>query len=143
MYDKVVLWLAHLVSAMAAIAHSIRYMRSLRIQSAESVRYFKKALSLGLCYSGLGPMRPAEAWRAGQAAFLCCAYDVVTDWRQFDRGSYQTFTSILNAVVADDLALRLATGLYQKEKNQIVADDGLERGSIALRFILRVIGCEK
>ncbi|MEK6283536.1 MAG: hypothetical protein AABN95_24540 [Acidobacteriota bacterium] len=83
-----------------------------------------------------------EAWKAGQAAFLSCAYDVVTDWRQFDKKARNAFEIILNDL--SQLELReLALTLYDKDSNNQLSGDGLERGAVALRFILKTMGCEK
>jgi hypothetical protein len=84
-----------------------------------------------------------EAWDAGEAAFLCCAYDVVTDWRLFDTKSRVTFEKILCERVQQSEIQELAIGLYEKELNDGLAEDGLERGAIALRFTLKMMGCEK
>ena len=36
----------------------------------------------------------------------------------------------------------MAWALYDKESNDRLDDDGLERGAISLRFILKMMGCE-
>src|ERR1043166_945148 len=36
----------------------------------------------------------------------------------------------------------MAWALYDKESNDRLEDDGLERGAISLRFILKMMGCE-
>jgi hypothetical protein len=83
-----------------------------------------------------------EAWKAGEAAFLSCAYDVVTDWRDFDERARSDFESILTDLSQLDLR-QLALTLYDKDLNDQLSGDGLERGAIALRFVLKTMGCEK
>jgi hypothetical protein len=83
-----------------------------------------------------------EAWKAGEAAFLSCAYDVATDWRDFDEKARSAFDSILIDLSQPELR-ELALTLYDKDLNHQLSGDGLERGAIALRFILKTMGCEK
>lgn len=133
----------HIVAIASAILRSVQYASALGIRRREVGRYLKKSLSFGLCYAGFGTAgRVREAWSAGEAAFLCCAYDVVTDWRLFDPNARVTFENILCARVQESAIQRLAIGLYEKECHDGLAEDGLERGAIALRFALRMMDCE-
>jgi hypothetical protein len=129
----------------AAVVHAIllsaKYRRVLDVRRDELIRYFKKSISLGVCYVGLGSKKSvAEAWRAGEAAFFCCAYDVVTDWRRFDPRMQSAFQAILSRRVSHP-QYELAMNLYEREKNNHLLDDGLERGPIALKFALELMGC--
>jgi hypothetical protein len=136
--------LSHIVASANSIIRSIQYGRTLDIRGREWKRYLEKSLSFGLCYAGFGkPGCVREAWMAGEAAFLCCAYDVVTDWRHFDEQARDTYQNILRARVSEPELQALAMGLYEKEELDLLAEDGLERGAIALRFILKMMGCEK
>lgn len=133
---------SHIVAALSAFIRSVQYAGVLRISKAERVRYLKKAIRLALCYAGFGtPWNLMEAWKAGEAAFLSCAYDVVTDWRHFDEKARSAFESILTDLSRSELR-ELALTLYDKELNNQLLEDGLERGAIALRFILKTMGCE-
>jgi hypothetical protein len=135
--------LSHIVAAFSALVHSIRYAGTLAISQAERVRYIKKSIRLALCYAGFGtPWNFKEAWKAGEAAFLSCAYDVVTDWRHFDKEARTNFERILTDLSQGDLQ-GLALGLYDKDLNNQLSGDGLERGAVALQFILKTMGCEK
>lgn len=135
--------LSHLTAAFSALVRSIQYARMLEIARAERLRYLKKSLRLGLCYAGFGDAwNLKEAWKAGEAAFLSCAYDVVTDWHEFDESARGVFKDILNELSEAELQ-GLALALCDKDSNQQLAADGLERGAVALRFILRMMGCEK
>ena len=135
--------LSHFVSALSAFVCSVHYAEILKISQAERVRYVKKSIRLALCFAGFGtPWNLIEAWKAGQAAFFCCAYDVVTDWRHFDKDSRLSLEKIL--IDFSQFELRhLAWTLYDKEANDQLEEDGLERGAISLRFILKMMGCEK
>ena len=138
------MFLNQIVAATSAILRSVQHGPALGIRRTEWVRYLKKSISFGLCYAGFGIAgRMREAWDAGEAAFLCCAYDVVTDWRLFDTKSRVTFEKILCERVQQSEIQELAIGLYEKELNDGLAEDGLERGAIALRFTLKMMGCEK
>lgn len=134
--------LSHFVAAFSAFVRSVQYARVLRISRTERVRYFKKSIRLALCFAGLAtPWNLIEAWKAGQAGFFCCAYDVATDWRHFDNKARRSLESILNDFSQFELR-HIAWTLYDKESNDQLKDDGLERGAISLRFILKMMGCE-
>ena len=121
---------------------SLRYMSRLGITSSESLRYFSKSTNLAICYSGFSRSGfLGEAYRAGKSAFLSCAYDVITDWRSFDPGALARFKEILISEV-DLNNTKLALELYEKDANGRLDEDGLERGSLALKFVVRVIGSE-
>lgn len=133
---------SHIVAALSALIRSIQYAGILGISKVELVRYVKKSVRLALCYAGFGtPWNIREAWKAGEAAFLSCAYDVVTDWRHFDKKARSTFENVLTDLSGIELR-ELALTLYDKELTNQLSKDGLERGAIALRFILKTMGCE-
>src|SRR5438067_1464233 len=124
--------LTHIVAALGAFLRSVQYAGVLRISQAERVRYVKKSMRLALCYAGFGiPWNLREAWKAGEAAFLSCAYDVVTDWRHFDKQARSAFENILTDLSRPELR-GLALTLYDKDSANQLSCDGLERGAIAL-----------
>ena len=134
--------LSHIVAALSAFVRSVQYAGVLRISKAELLPYVKKSVRLALCYAGFGTFwNSREAWKAGEAAFLSCAYDVVTDWRKFDKEARIAFEGVLTALSGVELR-ELALTLYDKDLKNELAADGLERGAIALRFILKTMGCE-
>lgn len=134
---------SHFIAALSALVHSVQYAGILGISRGERIRYVKKSMRLALCFAGFAlPWTLIEAWKAGQAAFFCCAYDVVTDWRQFDKEARGGLESILNDFSQYELR-HLAWALYDKESNAELEDDGLERGAISLRFILKMMACEE
>ena len=135
--------LTHIVAALSAFIRSVEYARVLSITRRERVRYLKKSIRLGLCYAGFGvPWNFLEAWKAGEAAFLSCAYDVVTDWQHFDETARGVFENILRELSGPELQ-RLALTLYVKDSKSQLSESGLERGAVALRFILKMMRCEK
>ena len=141
---KSAMCLSHIVASTSAIIRSVEYGRVLGIKGKEWNRYLKKSISFGLCYAGFGiPGRMQEAWAAGEAAFLCCAYDVVTDWRHFDPEARSIYERILHTRVPQSELQVLVMELYEKECLSLLTEDGLERGSIALRFTLKMMGAEK
>lgn len=130
------------IAASRATWLGLRYARQLGIKLPEVGRYFLKCINLGLCYGGfISSVDLRKAVRAGDVAFLCCAYDVVTDWRSFDSESRDTFEAILSRHVPE-WARVLTKGLYQKELDQTIGLDGLERGVLALEFAVGVIGLQ-
>lgn len=133
---------SHIVAALSAFMLSVKYAGVLKISKSERVPYVKKAVRLALCYAGFGThWNLREAWKAGEAAFLSCAYDIVTDWRHFDKKARGAFEDILTNLSGVELR-KLALTLYDKELKNQLSEDGLERGAIALRFILKTMGCE-
>lgn len=137
--------LQHSAAFLVALRLSLSYFRMLRVRRSEAARYLRKSVSLAMCYVGFGGRQSlAEAARAGEAGFYCCAYDVVTDWRGFEEESWRIFVKILRKRKVEDKLVALAFKLHQKESDGALADDGLERGSIALRCVLGLMrSCRK
>ncbi len=133
----------HITAAVVAGDRAARYGLALGIRRKELWRYLKKSMSLALCYSGFGIRRTVgEARRAGEAGFLCCAYDVITDWRNFDKKGLVAFESILKERVLQCDVKELAMYLYETERIHKLREDGLTRGAVALRCVLRIMECE-
>lgn len=108
------------------------------------MKYYVKSMNLSLCYVGFAESwRPLQAWRAGEAAFFCCAYDIVTDWRLFDSASRQVFEAILRSESRFSDIPSIALDLYECDKAQNLDHDGLSRGSVSLRLVLKWMGCEQ
>lgn len=133
-----------LVSATLAAANSVRlslcYRRRLGVRIRELRRYLLKSFNLAICYAALVKGRPiVGALRAGRAAFLCCAYDVASDWKGFAEGARRDFESILREL-APQWGVDLTLNLFQKDQERRLGDDGLERGVVALEFIVGMIG---
>ena len=135
-----------LVSATAvgtALFFSLRHQAALRIKPKERRRYLLKSINLALCYRGFSPSKRLRCARdAGKAAFYCCAYDVVTDWRNYDKSDFQAFKHLLNREVAGNLAV-IALRLYEQERNGSLRLDGLSRGIDALEFVTKLIGSDE
>lgn len=118
---------------------SLRHGRELKIAQAERMRYFRKAMNFALTFGGFSDSgKPTEMMGAGKAAFLGCSYDVVTDWRKFDPRYLQIFEKQLAQYATPPLR-DLALELYVKDEKDIFTDDGLERGSIAFRFVTEMM----
>lgn len=131
------------VAVISTLLSSVRCGRLLKVSRTEWRRYLEKSVNFSLCYVGLGAKQSyAEAWRAGSAGFVCCAYDVVTDWRLFQDDYLVVFRRILDQRVDSQVLRELALDLYRKELCNELEDEGLERGAIALRFALGVMKCE-
>lgn len=138
--DDVLNMLATLASLCSALCFSLRYRREFQIQPWELRRYLAKSLNLALCYRGFVPGKGMSAgWDAGRAAFYCCAYDVVTDWRKFNPSAYSLFRRLLSSNVSESVAA-IAFTLYMQEQSEELEFDGLSRGIFALEFITQLIG---
>lgn len=134
--------LNRVIALSGAVWFSCRYALRLKISPREMRRYLSKSSNLAICYSGFSvPGVLGQAYRAGKSAFLSCAYDVVTDWRRFDENAFATFKEIL-LKETDPQAANIATELYLKDASGQLDEDGLERGSIALKFVTHTIGSE-
>ena len=132
-----------LVAVCCSLLLSLRHARDLTVRSSEYRTYFQKSANLALCYSGFRSTSSLrQAIRAGQAAFLCCAYDVVTDWRAFSPELLNVFRAILKKHTTSDLA-NIAISLYFRDRDRCLAQDGLERGSIAFVFVTRMMGSDQ
>jgi hypothetical protein len=135
--------LSHIVAVLSAFLRSLHYAGTLQISRSERVSYTKKSIRLALCYAGFGtPWNLKEAIKAGEAAFLSCAYDVATDWRHFDTEARNAFEGILSELSKVELRI-LAMTLYDKDSKNQLSEDGLERGAVALEFVLKTMECEK
>jgi hypothetical protein len=118
----------------------LRFWRDLAIQSHEGLEYLSKLFSLGALYSAfVKPPTSRGFVGAGRAAFLCCAYDVVTDWRGFSSKFREPFEKQLQRLVPE-WAVELTMELYWVDRFGTLSDDGLERGGIAVEFITGVVG---
>ncbi len=132
--------LSHFVAGICALFWALRHHRGLNVRASECLCYYRKSLFLALSYVGLCRHNNVRNLAgAGLAGFLCCAYDVVTDWRSFEPDSYNQFRDLLTRHVSRDLQ-RIALSLYEKDRLRTLEDDGLERGAIALHFILPLMG---
>ena len=128
------------VSTLSALWMSLRHCRALGIRRGELKRYYLKTLNLALCYRGFVTTRSvSDSMRCGQAAFYCCAYDVITDWRHFDSDRRDWYAKLLRDNLPEKIAT-LALNLYRDEYENRLKWDGLSRGSVALEFISRLIG---
>ena len=137
--------LAFLLPAIAigsSLIDSARYAHTLQINHSEWNRYFKKSANLAMCYSGFAQdISIRQAQGAGHAAFLSCAYDVVTDWGK-DAKLQSAYTKILEAETTATLT-KMAMDLLDRDVNGVLLDDGLERGIVATEFVLQMMGIRR
>lgn len=130
----------HFIAAFLALLWNVRYWNSLKIRPHESRRYFAKSVNLALCYYGFAPrFSLSAASGAAKAAFFCCAYDVVTDWRGFEARALKEFGKILRERVPAP-ETKLALDLLDAELTNHLTQDGLSRGPIALQFVCNLMG---
>lgn len=129
----------HALSLLCALIVCVRQVSTLRISVKDLPRYLGKSANLALCYVGfVSEQNPNQAIRAGMAAFLCCAYDVVTDWRNYNASALAAFDGLLQKYSPQ---LRyMALDLLEKDQHGKLSRDGLERGIISARFITGIIG---
>lgn len=134
--------LASATAVGTALIFSFRHQAALHINLKERRRYLLKSVNLALCYRGFVPDGNLEsAHSAGRAAFYCCAYDVVTDWRNYDESAINWFKGLLNREVRGGLA-KIAFNLYEQECKGLLQLDGLSRGIDALEFVTGLIGSD-
>lgn len=132
--------LASTIAVWTAVKLSFSNRRALQIRRQEWRRYYFKSINLALCYRGFIPDNNlGAARRAGRAAFYCCAYDVITDWRQFCASGRRWFQGLLKAELPADLN-DLVFRLYEQERTSQLGQDGLSRGIEALKFVTGLIG---
>lgn len=129
--------------AFASLRLAVKYHKALGISRAEIPRYYAKSFNLAICYGGFSPDSSRKRFqRLGSAAFICAAYDVVTDWREFSPNYLATLNAIMDGCQLLESSKAIALRLYQDEINGTVAGDGLERGELALLFISEVANLE-
>lgn len=126
------------VAIVAGLTDSARYVRTLQIKAPELPRYFKKTANLSMCYAGFAQdFSFNQAMGAGHAAFLSCAYDVVTDWHK-PLKLQNTYAGILQKETSPELTA-MAIGLLRRDFKSVLLDDGLERGVVATEFVLQMM----
>lgn len=119
---------------------SAKHRGDMDIHTSEWERYWKKSWNLALCYNGFSDSRdPRTYYGAAKAAFLCCAYDVATDWREFDEKYLHRFERLLQ-LYGTKQEQDIAMNLYRTDQAKNLAEDGLERGWAALEFIVSMMG---
>jgi hypothetical protein len=130
----------HIYSLVSALLVSIKEASTLKIALDELPRYLRKSNNLALCYAGfISENNRNQAINAGIAAFLCCAYDVVTDWREFDQEAMNAFDRLLKKYASPKLR-EMALHLLEKDRQQDLCFDGLERGITSTLFVTGLIG---
>lgn len=126
------------VATLTGLTDNIKYIHTLQIKSSELPRYFRKTIDLSMCYAGFAQdFSFNQARGAGHAAFLSCAYDVVTDWGK-PAHLQTTFAQILRSKASPELTSP-ALGLLDRDSKGALLDDGLERGATALEFVLQMM----
>jgi phytoene/squalene synthetase len=128
------------LAAMNAERLSWMHREALGVRDDEEERYITKARRLALCYSDLSTSRdPRVALRAGTVGFFSAAYDAITDFHGRDDQSKYAFGELLTRYVTEE-ERNIAMELYEKDESGTLANDSLERGSLALRSIVSVMG---
>lgn len=123
----------------AGMLDNVRYVHALKVKPSEYKRYFKKTAYLAMCYAGFAQeVSLFQARGAGKAAFLSCAYDVVTDWRK-PKELQQNYSRILHRETTPELTT-MALDLLNRDVRGQLQEDGLERGVVAIEFILQMMG---
>lgn len=112
-----------------------KYITVLQITDGEKKRYFVKCRNLALLYIGFSQKRTqTEVKGAAKAAFLSCAYDVCSDWRE--PKDFSPIFEVIMKAESPDLA-NIAIHLFQRDIAGKLKQDGLERGVVALIFIAK------
>lgn len=120
---------------------ALKYSSIFEIKGHERGRYWRKCVHLTLCYLDFSRRNNlSEAIGAGFAGFASCGYDVITDWRHFDKQALRPFFVFLKEntnVTVYQQALRM----YAEDEANSLAMDGLERGVIAFELVTKVMAC--
>jgi hypothetical protein len=127
------------IAATAGLADSIRYLHDLRIGSGERQRFFNKTMYLAMCYAGFSQnLSASQAAGAGHAAFLSCAYDVVTDWGK-SSDVRDVFVAISHKKAPPDI-VETALDMMDRDIKGVLMYDGLERGIVATNLVFQLMG---
>jgi len=132
--------LQSILAAARAVYLGLLFSSRFRIRFGELNRYLRKCLNLGLCYGAFtNKWSVIAAVRAGDAAFLCCVYDVASDWRGFENEPRTQLEKVLHRF-APKSGVDLALDLFEMERTERLSADGLERGVLALQFVAGLAG---
>lgn len=131
------------IAALWAMNLGWQFQKDFEISITEIPKYYIKCCRLALCYGGFPKSnQPIKtAIRAGAVGFLCCVYDVATDWHGYSTEGAIALDKVLRELIHPDCH-QLAIELYWRDFNNELGDDGLERGSMALRFAVDVMNIE-
>lgn len=128
----------HAASAIAAMGYAMRWQWALRIACPDMVRYYRKSISLSMCYVAFTDGSLTMAIRVGKAGFFCAAYDVVTDWPDYRTQGWHQYHNIVSRTLSPNL-VRIVSRLYELDSTNALAKDGLQRGSMAVEFICDLV----
>ncbi|PIR48341.1 hypothetical protein COU80_05215 [Candidatus Peregrinibacteria bacterium CG10_big_fil_rev_8_21_14_0_10_55_24] len=119
--------------------YAMQHGKALGLQPEERRTFAGKVTNLALCYRGLVPKQSFQTThRATQAALASAAYDVATDWKGFAPTSIEELLRIVNTAPPE--AQKIVVDLLEKDHQNTLAHDGLERGTMALEYIAMVMG---
>lgn len=115
-------------------------LKSIRIISR--LRLWVKAANLYSCFISFtdsGNER-RQLRSAMIAAVLSAIYDYETDWQQTEDAHRSLFHQLLQQYVTDAATQQTAFNLFLADVRGTISHEGLERGSVALRFYHALIG---
>lgn len=141
-YDQLAIPYHTTLAVSSGLYHSAKYRSKLEVTPTENNRYFRKSRNLSMCYAGFvqDPFSRSQALDAGKAAFLSCAFDVASDWNK-GPSVLNSFEDIVFHEVTPPLA-DMAIDLLYRDIEGKLKYDGLERGIVATRFILEMMGLQ-
>ena len=135
--------------------HVYSFLRALRIlwglktiTRKNRYRLWRKSINLYLSFLAFTDRdRPAIQLRGAMtAAVLSAVYDYDTDWKRSQSPETSLFFRMLDELLRQhprkEEATALARELFQTDWQNRLSADGLERGSVALRFYCLVIGSD-
>lgn len=133
------------------IAHLYQILWSLRVLwsiegvvwSPDRLRLWRKSINLYLSFLAFtDPLRPNDQLRRTMiCAVLCAVYDYDSDWSQGKRDG-ANFRPLLEQLVESVEAKAIAAKLFKNDVSHKLQDNGLKRGSVALRFNQLVINSD-
>ena len=106
------------------------------INPIHRLHLWRKTVNLFVCFLAFTDTeRPRDQMRAAMlCALLSALYDYDTDWVPSETHDASHFLALLEKEVTDTKARALARDLFKADRENLLSDDGLERGSIALQF---------
>lgn len=135
--------MAHVVGRILSMTRQQELgIKTLSITDAK--RLIRKTDNLTQCYMGFAQNGSDREWQgAAGAAFLCAAYDLLTDWEPYKHNpdNEAIFSTFVTRIAPTELA-SMAIALFQKDREQKLTNDGLERGAVAFRFVIGMMGLE-
>lgn len=132
----------YLTSVSRAVFLTIRFLIFKEWKPSIWKKYIFKSFNLSLCYCDFSLQQNfKQSIKSGEIGFACSIYDYVTEHLDFNAVEFESYKTLLTKYFCSEL-INIVDELYSKEHHNCLAKDGLERGSLAFRFVIGHLDAE-